>query len=387
MNWITANLVWWVVLALAAFALLAGTFFFRSEKASKVRKACGWCGAVSLALALVGGWWLLYAPPGLEDTEKERDRDKTKPIAKHLDRLYAEWDSEEPATWPVAETLALFCQIAYQPPVDAKDSFQKLGVDSVETVVDGSMVGYVIAVADVTVVVFRGTDDNFDWFCNLNSLTIPTPQGPIHRGFHGSYLPLKPQIMKLVDRQRPKHLWLTGHSLGGALAVVCAHDLIDNERRELRGVMTFGQPMVAGEQLAVHLDKVLLGKFAHFVNGSDIVARVPPFLKHCGSLVWFTQGEVRRSRPKRVVYGAGDKDQPPVPQDDVLPPVSEREFEQAKEAVRKQREPRKLPDGTPVYEGNSPLLKDHSMDLYLEQIRKHSGGVGALLPPGREGGK
>lgn len=382
MNWIAANLVWWVLLAVVAVVI-----FVRSSKTGEARKWSGWGIVVFGGLLLVGGYHLLISAPGLEDTDKERDRDKSKPIAKHLDRLRADWDSEERADWPVAETLALFCQIAYQPPVDAKDSFQKLGVDSVETVVDGSMVGYVIAVADVTVVVFRGTDDNFDWFCNLNSLTTPTPQGPIHRGFHGSYLPLKPQIMKLVDRQRPKHLWLTGHSLGGALAVVCAHDLIDNERRELRGVMTFGQPMVAGEQLAVHLDKVLLGKFAHFVNGSDIVARVPPFLKHCGSLVWFTQGEVRRSRPKRVVYGAGNKDQPPVPPDDVLPPVSEREFEQAKEAVRKQREPRKLPDGTPVYEGNSPFLKDHSMDLYLEQIRKHSGGVGDLPPPGRERGK
>jgi hypothetical protein len=382
MNWIAANVLLWLLLeALAAVA------FFLSKKGSDARKLSFGFFIVFAFLLSLGGYHLLVSAPGLEETDKERDRDKSKPIAKHLDRLRADWDSEERADWPVAETLALFCHIAYQPPVDAKDSFQKLGVDSVETVVDGSMVGYVIAVADVTVVVFRGTDDNFDWFCNLNSLTTPTTQGPIHRGFHGSYLPLRPQIVKLVDRQRSKHLWLTGHSLGGALAVVCAHDLIDNERREVRGVMTFGQPMVAGEQLAIHLDRVLLGKFAHFVNESDIVARIPPFLKHCGSLVWFTQGEVRRSRPKRVVFGTGNKNQPPVSQDDVLPPVSEREFEQAKEAVRKQRKPRKLPDGTPVYEGNSPLLKDHSIDLYLEQIRKHSGGVGALLPPGREGGK
>lgn len=382
MNWIAANLVFVGLLFLVAFVV-----FLRSNKESDARKWSGWGSIAFLVLLLLGGWHLLVSAPGLEDTEKERDRDKSKPISKHIDRLRTTWDSEGAAHWPVAETLALLCQIAYQPPVDAKDSFQKLGVDSVETIVDGSMVGYVIAVADVTVVVFRGTDDNFDWFCNLNSFTTPTPQGPIHRGFQQSYLPLKPQITRLLDRQKPKHLWLTGHSLGGGLAVVSAHDLIENERLAVQGVMTFGQPMVAGEPLAVHLDKVLLGKYAHFVNGSDIVPRVPPFLKHCGSLAWFTQDGIKRSKPKRIVFGAGDKDQPPVPQDDMLPPVSVQEFEQAKATVRKQREPRKLPDGTPIVEGNSPFLKDHSMELYLEKIRKNNGGVGALIQPERQKGE
>jgi triacylglycerol lipase len=381
-NWIAANCLFFLLVGIIALFL-----FCRSAKGSTARKGWGWCLTVSSILLVAGVWWLFHAPPGLVDTESEGDRDKSKPISKHLDRLLAAWDSEAAANWPVAETVALFCQIAYQPPVDAKDSFQKLGVDSVETIVDGSMVGYVITVADVTVVVFRGTDDNFDWFCNLDSFTTPTPQGPIHRSFQKAYLPLKPQITKLLDRQRPKHLWLTGHSLGGALAVVCAHDLIDNGQRAVHGVMTFGQPMVASEQLAVHLDKVLLGRFAHFVNDADIVARVPPFLKHCGSLVWFTQEGIRRSKPKRVVFGAGDKEQPPVPQDDVLPPVSEKEFEEAKATMRKQKGPRTLPDGRPIMEGNLPFLKDHSMDLYLDKIRKNNGGVSALTPPPREEGK
>lgn len=382
MNWIATNVV--IIGLLLVVAVLV---FFRSSKESDSRKWSGRCSLVFLALFLFGGWHLLVSAPGLEDTEKEWDRDRSKPINKNIDRLRAAWDSEQAANWPVAETLALFCQIAYQPPVDAKDSLQKLEVDSVETIADGSMIGYVIAIADVTVVVFRGTDDNFDWFCNLNSFTTPTPQGPIHRGFQKSYLPLKPQIIKLIARQHPKHLWLSGHSLGGALAVVCAHDLIDNEQIGVQGVITFGQPMVASEQLAVHLDKVLLGKFAHFVNDTDIVPRVPPFLKHCGSLVWFTPDGIRRSKPKRVVFGASDKDQPHVPQDDVLPPISEREFEQAKAKMRKQKGPRTLPDGRPIMEGNLPFLKDHSMDLYLEKIRKNIGGAGALVPPQREDGK
>jgi hypothetical protein len=146
MNWIAANLVWWILLAIGA-----GAVCFFSKKKSKAWLLSGGCIIVFVVLIVVGGLHLLYSAPGLEDTENERDRDKSKPISKHIDRLRAAWDSEGAANWPVAETLALFCQIAYQPPVDAKDSFQKLGVDSVETIVDGSMVGYVITVADVTV--------------------------------------------------------------------------------------------------------------------------------------------------------------------------------------------------------------------------------------------
>ena len=379
MNWIAANSVFFFLIAIIFFLL-----YLRSAKDSAARKRWGCCVVVSAVLVVAGVCWIIFAPPGMEATETEGDRDRSKPISEHIDRLRAAWDSEQAANWPVAETLALFCQIAYQPPVDAKDSLQKLGVDSVETIADGSMIGYVIAIADMTVVVFRGTDDNFDWFCNLNNFTTPTPQGPIHRGFQKAYLPLKPQIIKLLSRQQPKQLWLTGHSLGGALAVVCGHDLIDNEQLDVQGVITFGQPMIASEQLAIHLDRVFLGRFAHFVNESDIVPRVPPFLKHCGSLVWFTQDGIRRSRPKRVVFGTIDKDQPHVPQDDVLPPISEKEFEQAKAKMRKQNGPRTLPDGRPIVEGNLPFLKDHSMDLYLKKIRKNIGVAGALVPPQRE---
>ena len=171
------------------------------------------------------------------------------------------------------------------------------------------------------------------------------------------------------------------------MAVVAAYDLIENGHRDVHGVMTFGQPMIAGAPLAAHLDRVLFGKFAHFVNDADLVPRVPPSLKHCGSLVWFKPGGIERSKRKRVVYGAKGEDEPPPAQADVLPPLSEQEFEQAKASVRKEREPKKTPDGRPVYQGNAPFLKDHSMELYLDKIRKNSGGAGALIPPERKGRK
>src|SRR5207302_2009697 len=120
--------------------------------------------------------------------------------------------------------------------------------------------------------------------------------------------PLKPQVVKILQARKAKHLWITGHSLGGALAVVCAQDLIENEKLELDGIITFGQPMVAKRPLALHLGSTLRGRYAHYVNGNDLVARVPPNFFHFGSLVWFTESGVRRSKVKIKAFSVAGID-------------------------------------------------------------------------------
>jgi triacylglycerol lipase len=366
MGWFTPHL-----LLLVLLGVIGVVWGFRFRRGSRARTLCIASGFLFLTIFLLGSAYVIYGPPGLEKTDKEQDRtEPIRPHDSHLERLTLSWNAAAVADWPAAETLALLCQIAYKTPVDAEDAYQKLGFQQVETFVDASMIGYVISAGDVAVVVFRGTDDRYDWFTNLNTLTTETPQGPIHSGFSQAYLPLKPQIVKLLDRRKSKHLWITGHSLGGALAVVCAYDLIENQRRVIDGVMTFGQPMVAGKQLADHLDRLLIGKHAHFVNESDIVPRIPPSLTHSGSLVWFTQGLVRRSKQRQMVFGSDGRDQATETLDGEIPPLSEREFEQAKANMRRSSEPKKLPDGTPIYEGGLPFINDHSIDLYLEKIRK-----------------
>jgi hypothetical protein len=114
---------------------------------------------------------------------------------------------------------------------------------------------------------------------------------------------------------------------------------------------------------------VLLGKFAHYVNRNDIVARVPPNFSHFGSLVWFTDDGVKRSKPKRLAYGATG-DEPPKANVDEPKPLSDREFEQLKNKLRSEKvEVKRSPDGTPIYEGNSTWVQDHGMEFYLERIR------------------
>lgn len=334
---------------------------------------------IVVLLCIVGyGIYIACSSPGREDTVDEGDRPGPKPpVVGPLEPLRMAWDSEGYADWPVAELLASMSETSYLPPVDVDLAFRNLGFKQVMPVVDSSMIGYVASADDVTVVVIRGTDNDVDWIVNLAVGSMQTPKGPIHKGFHNAYQPLKPQIVKLVKAAKPKHLWITGHSLGGALAVVCAYDLIENENLELDGVITFGQPMVAKRELANHLDTVLLGRFAHYVNRNDIVARVPPNFSHFGSLVWFTKSGVKRSKPKRLAYGATGTDEPPKANVEEIKPLSDREFEQLKAQLRSENvEVKRSPDGTQIYEGNSTWVRDHGMEFYLERIRGVTKGNG-----------
>lgn len=306
----------------------------------------------------------------LPNDEAERPDSRPAPPASLLEPLRLAWDSESHADWPVAELLALMSEKAYLTPVEAATSYQKLGFERSMPVVAGSMIGYFVSAEDVAVIVFRGTDDTSDWLTNLNWFPADTPHGAIHSGFYNAYQPLKPRIATLLSESPPKHLWITGHSLGGALALVCAYDLMGNENLDLNGIITFGQPMVARKQLAEHLDSVLLGRYARYVNGKDMVPKLPPWHADCGSLVWFTEDGIKRSKRKGLGVGAAGAEDPSLKDDVEVIPLSEQEFRQLQAKLREDNaEPDRLPDGTPVVKGDLPWIQDHSMKHYLDKIR------------------
>jgi hypothetical protein len=280
-------------------------------------------------------------------------------------RLRLPWDSEAAVDWPAADLMASLSVDAYQPPAAAEESYRQLGFRTCTPVIDGTMTAYVLSDDDVAVVVFRGTDDASDWLVNLDQFPTYTDHGAVHRGFAAAFERMAPGVAAALKAARPKHIWVTGHSLGGALAVLCAHDLVEN-RQPLSGLITFGQPMVGKVDFAEHLDRRLAGKYAHFVNDADIVPRVPPGYSHGGSLVWLTEDGIRRSRPKprsQIVMIAAEEE---IEGD--VPSMSQDDFNVMQRRFRDAREP--LPNGRlPIIKGNSRYLKHHSMTLYLDKLR------------------
>src|SRR5262249_24402873 len=195
--------------------------------------------------------------------------------------------------------------------------------------------------------------------------------GPVHKGFYDAYQPLKPQIIKELQKSKPKHLWVTGHSLGGALAVLCASDLIDSEHVKIDDLITFGQPMVAMARLAEYMGSQVSGLFAHYVNNYDAVPRVVPGYSHFGSLVWFTDDGIKRSKPKLLTVERDATSAMLDETDDELQPLTEEEFEQMKADLRdEQPVPIKTRNGKVIMTYSPRSIQDHDMRLYLEKIQK-----------------
>ncbi len=375
MNWLTSNLFLCVIPGVVLLTLSFVQFVKPNWKLFGL-------GAILLVVGFLCMALVAIRPPGGEKTIEEVVLpNRLTPIGTHLQRLKSAWDSEKNADWPVAETLAEMSEIAYLPPVDAESRYRLLGFTAMMPVVASSMIGYVVSADEVTVIAFRGTDSGevSDWIANLELNVAETPYGSVHKGFYEAYQSLQPQLMTILRKTKPRHLWITGHSLGGALALVCAFDLIDSQNQQIDGLITFGQPMVARKKLAEHLDLVLLSKFVHFVNNADIVPRIPPNYAHCGSLVWFNGTTIQRSRSKRIhAAPAGG-----TPQDGnhlengEIPPVSETEFRELQSAMkRKPTVGSELPDGQEPVAASLPLIDDHSMKLYLKKIRNLLGMPG-----------
>lgn len=88
----------------------------------------------------------------------------------------------------------------------------------------------------------------------------------------------------LAPGEKPPALYITGHSLGGAMAAILAMMLMtDPEYREplgalIRGVYTFGQPMVGTRKLAAgyeEIDPKYRAPVVRYVFGQDPIPHLP----------------------------------------------------------------------------------------------------------------
>lgn len=94
--------------------------------------------------------------------------------------------------------------------------------------------------------------------------------GTVHRGFAQSLAEMLPEIEGLVDELRAQNparrLWLTGHSLGAALATLAA-DCLD----EVQGIHVFGSPQVGDREFA---EKVRFNGW-RFRHHADVISWAP----------------------------------------------------------------------------------------------------------------
>ena len=148
------------------------------------------------------------------------------------------------------------------------------------------------------IVSFRGTEGKIaDWVTDIKvfkeTWTSENPMGEVHNGFYKALDSIWSQIYKEIVRlsTNEQAIWITGHSLGGALATLAAATFeLQQPKVCLNGVYTFGQPRIANHKFAKQYNSKLKEITFRCVNNNDVVARVPPQIfgySHVGKLMYF----------------------------------------------------------------------------------------------------
>jgi len=124
----------------------------------------------------------------------------------------------------------------------------------------------------MNVLSFRGTEaDIRDIKADLKTTITEIDGYKIHSGFHQAFYKVKDDIeVKLKSLQDNGYpLYITGHSLGGALAL-CATKFLASD--SLGACYTFGSPRVASSGFGDNIKTPIY----RIVNAADLVPRVPP---------------------------------------------------------------------------------------------------------------
>ncbi|MGI9298649.1 MAG: lipase family protein [Gammaproteobacteria bacterium] len=121
---------------------------------------------------------------------------------------------------------------------------------------------------------FRGTEAESirDIKADCNALTVACESGgKIHSGFNEAYNCVASEIQNALDRDEHKDLplFITGHSLGGALATIAAKKL--SHKGGIAACYTFGAPRVGDEHWTERKTPVY-----RIVNSADCVTMLPP---------------------------------------------------------------------------------------------------------------
>jgi triacylglycerol lipase len=140
----------------------------------------------------------------------------------------------------------------------------------------------IIAANDQSIFVcFRGTKSSWDWLTNIDlaQVQVPTGNGKVHKGIYRATLQRYAEISDIVrelQSKLPRPLYLTGHSLGGGMAIVAA-SMMNSDTMPPNAVYTFGSPKIGDAQFAKEyaLNPTLHQNTFRFVNYCDPVPKIP----------------------------------------------------------------------------------------------------------------
>ncbi len=146
------------------------------------------------------------------------------------------------------------------------------------------------------VIVFRGTESAADWLTNANVMTSSTASGlSVHDGFHQAFKSMQEKTSTLLGSLKNIHtIHCIGHSLGGALATLCADWL--KEQNKTAYLYTFGSPRTGLHPFAKNLTTKMNGNIHRVYHRTDPVSVIP---------IW-PYTHVPESGADYLLYSSGD---------------------------------------------------------------------------------
>lgn len=229
---------------------------------------------------------------------------------------------------------------------------------------------------DVAALVFRGTMNAGHWRANLriSSPEHPNhPWGTVHPGFLGGFEAVIDTVIRpfAAAAKGADTVWLSGHSLGGALAVLAAAWLRIHTGLQPT-LLTFGQPMPGFPDFCQRFDTELPDRLTRLINRRDIVPRLPGLLMgyaHAGLLKRITAGLALESFALGAATGPtlSDSEPPPITQtelDAFLDQLEQADHATPSPSAGRGRDLR--PEG--ALPKAVPWTADHACDRYVENL-------------------
>ena len=130
---------------------------------------------------------------------------------------------------------------------------------------------------EFAVLSFRGTQSNKweDVRTDLRVLKLRTVDGKVHIGFKSAFEDVKDAITEELRKHLGEMpLYITGHSLGAALATVAVQEIEEEFNDQVAACYTFGSPRVGDGKY----ERAIKVPFYRIVNTTDIVTLVPILL-------------------------------------------------------------------------------------------------------------
>ncbi len=144
--------------------------------------------------------------------------------------------------------------------------------------------GFVLSSRNHNIIVFRGTQRTIEWVLNINAVYATNDRkvasqsyGAIHPGFSTIYSNIATQTLEAAKKLNPSvPCYLSGHSLGAAIATLAAIDIAVNIPQLQKQVQlySYASPRVGDRVFAREHNRVVPNSY-RVVNLADAITLVP----------------------------------------------------------------------------------------------------------------